>query len=553
MGETFRAEFGFDAYTVARREMPEYFNWDNETQIWRVYVSTFDIRRTTKSIIAYSQYIGVARETWSATFVFTEHPFLSRITLHASHIEVRATTKQLQATAMFTISVYLGELGISYKDTEDDDFNFFLEDVVWISYYFRKFVRKLSLDNITNITVFDSFMDPITDFTKVPAAEPRFKRISPIKRYEVQSDAKKALLGLGGGIHYLPKDVIDVIAKADVRTLLTLGMSGNRYFYKMVSDPVVWQYLFQRDFPGEYAYFKGEIPPFAHSDLFLRANVDYVNPGTFDNDWKRFYLVFRWLYKKAGHDSGKVRVNDATFSDDFVMTFMDRFLFILVHTFLRIAKPDPDVNMYTEPVDLLILYTLDMTDVQMQVLFQLHHYETDDPLRIYRERRAEKRVPRYNPLVDDLLMAYGRRKLRISDFSFYKHRENWQKLLRYTDDDYGFFECVSNMFHYRTLGFLEHRTPIFLLYADTTALSTFLHGVAVHPDFGEPERPWLQMAYETLEANRQWFFSEPTQIQLGVLATYNDTAEYCGTLWILLQLFAVAPRVNRKLILEHLK
>jgi hypothetical protein len=80
----------------------------------------------------------------------------------------------------------------------------------------------------------------------------------------------------------LPKDVQDLIAKTSPSTLISMARL-NRMFAALVKNDYVWRLFFERDFPQEWLFCRGQLPYFV-----LRSRPDILEQDA--SPWKRFYL-----------------------------------------------------------------------------------------------------------------------------------------------------------------------------------------------------------------------------------------------------------------------
>ncbi len=102
-------------------------------------------------------------------------------------------------------------------------------------------------------------------------------------------------------IEFFTKDIQKMIKTIDVKTLFDLALAGDRTAATISASDSAWRWMFERDYPNEFAYFEGQVPPY-----FLIEK--YASPMRFFSDaqyrfhrydppWKRVYLHVRKIYK----------------------------------------------------------------------------------------------------------------------------------------------------------------------------------------------------------------------------------------------------------------
>jgi hypothetical protein len=93
----------------------------------------------------------------------------------------------------------------------------------------------------------------------------------------------------------IPQDLIRIIATMTPGTLMKLALTMNRFFIELSRDDNVWQRLYRRDFPHDYAFCRGVLPFFV-----LEPTHPFYMPGSvseFDpSPWKRYYLHTAYNY-----------------------------------------------------------------------------------------------------------------------------------------------------------------------------------------------------------------------------------------------------------------
>lgn len=93
----------------------------------------------------------------------------------------------------------------------------------------------------------------------------------------------------------IPVDVIKIIATMTPGTLMKLALTMNSFFVELARDDNVWQRLYRRDFPHDYAFCRGVLPFFV-----LEPTHPFYMPGSvskFDpSPWKRYYLHTAYNY-----------------------------------------------------------------------------------------------------------------------------------------------------------------------------------------------------------------------------------------------------------------
>ena len=116
--------------------------------------------------------------------------------------------------------------------------------------------------------------------------------------YLKKSREEKEELGLMG-IAFLGKDLQKVIAGMEPGLLMTLAMKS-RMFADLSASEFVWRNMFERHFPVDFAYCRGELPLFILHEkhpfrdiLLIYENRPIIHSGP---GWKRFYLHVRERY-----------------------------------------------------------------------------------------------------------------------------------------------------------------------------------------------------------------------------------------------------------------
>lgn len=90
--------------------------------------------------------------------------------------------------------------------------------------------------------------------------------------------SREERLSVSRGFETLPRDIQKIIASVNAGTLMNLARTS-LLFQDIGNQEWVWKQMFQRDFPKEFDFCRGELP------FFAKTNQDKDKPL-----WKRFYL-----------------------------------------------------------------------------------------------------------------------------------------------------------------------------------------------------------------------------------------------------------------------
>lgn len=96
----------------------------------------------------------------------------------------------------------------------------------------------------------------------------------------------------------MPKDWQKAIARTSPGVLMILARTS-KMFAELAREETTWQYFFQRDFPREWKFCKGQLPFFVMrpGHPFYRESDEFV-PAEDATAWKRFYLNTAYEYRK---------------------------------------------------------------------------------------------------------------------------------------------------------------------------------------------------------------------------------------------------------------
>jgi hypothetical protein len=483
--EQFREKFGVEAFAVALSEIREYDEWKVIYGIWQLYSWTFGPENINKKEIAYSKTVG----NYSANF----------------RIQI-AVTNEIGTL----IHVDLTDSGFMFSDRQILACFTFTHDVDWVmdthfveftnrwrSSHFRKFLRTLS--DIFTITAIKNFY------------------FAGDEEEEMYRTPNTVLVDLFSKKRYhpdIPVNVLEFMAKSDVRNLLQLAKTGVPYLMKLSRDPMIWKELFEKQFPGDFAYFNKSVPVLFNGYRYMLLDRDYdFNKHLYDNEWKRYYLWMRNFYKNSFDaiyfDTNyglSMKIEELTFADECISNFVEMLIESIVFTFLHLTVEEGD--NFNRPIDLLIKYMIGLDDNRLTSRFLLHgkRYNPkqltviDDPILMYRtmDKKEREQLPYYNPLFNMLIIYYQSPATVISELNLMEYEQIWHRRISDEPHSIAFFKRVSRIWNWRCF-------PLFvinkglqklysLIYADQETLKDYLDAVRNSELFFMNHRTWENIA-----------------------------------------------------------
>jgi hypothetical protein len=366
------------------------------------------------------------------------------------------------------------------------------------------------------------------------------------------------------------------MAKSDVRNLLQLAKTGVPYLLKLARDPDVWKQMFERDFPGDFAFFGGSVPILFRGYQYLLFDRDYkFSKYMYDNDWKRYYLWMRYFYKGFFKDNKyfetsygvSKKIEELTFKDSTIQNFIEMLIQSIVYTFLKVPI-DEETDIFQRPVDLLIKYMMDLDDNRLTVKFlktgkrnrQEQLTELDDPLILYRGmiESEKKQLRYYNPLFDALIMCYNSDEYTISKLNLIQYEDVWRK--RVSSDPYaiGFFKRVSRIWNWRCSLLIcvgatqsKYTLILLLLFGDQGILKNYLDDIRNSELFLKQHRTWMNIA-DNVHRNEEFanisFFSQMFTFLEGKLLRNNVNLKHVTnvTFYLSLKAFLFSPSIKNE-------
>ncbi len=114
----------------------------------------------------------------------------------------------------------------------------------------------------------------------------------------------KIQLDSGHVFDFFPHEIQELLKSHDVKTLFNLALAGDRTAASISASNIAWKWMFERDYPNEYEYFRGRVHPLFETQKYLQPwhVKNNVAKQYYDPPWKRMYLRVRLIYKSLFKD-----------------------------------------------------------------------------------------------------------------------------------------------------------------------------------------------------------------------------------------------------------